>query len=63
MKIIAEDNYNREHIPDTLVAENVHKSYIEEIVDFLNTKVELTDRWCRAVPDDYRLNRGMEDLV
>ena len=36
MKIICVDNFNREHVSDSLVAESVSIFYGEKIVKFLN---------------------------
>lgn len=62
MKIIATDNYNRDHIADFLVCENVKENFVKHIVEGLNA-LELANWFFRAVPDDYRLSRGMEDLI
>lgn len=36
MKIVCIDNFNREHVSDVLVAENVPEHYANRIVDALN---------------------------
>lgn len=61
MKIIAVDNYNRETVADHVVCENVAQSYVGEILGALNDNVQ--NWYYRAVADDYRLSKGMEDLV
>lgn len=62
MKIIAVDNYNRESIADVLVCENVTNTYIGDLItEFLNSRA--TDSYYKLVDDEYRLWRGMEDLV
>jgi len=38
MKIVCVDNFNRDHIGDTLVCENVSLNYALVIVDILNEK-------------------------
>ncbi|MDW9650823.1 hypothetical protein GOB33_22325 [Sinorhizobium meliloti] len=65
MKIVAKDNFDRESVADYLVAENVHLSYAHEIANFLQKTYggEHASRFYEAVPDDYRLWRGMEELV
>lgn len=64
MKIIGKDNYNRENVADVLIAENVDPQKLDVLVDTLNFKFsEYTDYYYMAVKDDYRLWRGMEDLV
>jgi hypothetical protein len=58
MKIICVDNLQREshNYPDYLIAENVHKNYIDDIVKFLNSQ-EAPDgnSYFRKVEDDYKL--------
>lgn len=63
MKIICVDNYDRESVADRLVAENV-KSLDEAriIVQALNAKRSHND-WYALRADDYKLWRGMEELV
>ena len=65
MKIICVDNFNRENMADELVCENVNEYYREHIVDFLNKKFGGDDsfNYYRLVEDDYKLWRGMEELV
>lgn len=66
MKIIAVDNLNRETVADTLVAENVTEFYGQPMVSGLNAALctdDMAPRFFRLVPDEYRLSRGMEDLV
>ena len=57
MKVIKKDNFDREHISDTLVAENVSEYFAKEIVDLLNGKFggDYADDYFVAVPDDYKL--------
>lgn len=67
MKIVGFDNLARETIPDTLVAENIKYDHLAKIMcDALNAALCKDDSapvYYRVVPDDYRLSRGMEDLV
>lgn len=67
MKIIAVDNFAQETVADLLVAENItNKSYAEVMAKALNERYCIDDnapRFYRVVQDDYRLSRGMEDLV
>jgi hypothetical protein len=65
MKIIKKDNFDRESIADETIAENVEDYYAGLIVDFLSrTRASDYSDWVyKAVPDDYRLSKGMEDLV
>lgn len=57
MKIICVDNFNRESVSDTLVAENVNEFYGKKIVDFLNDKFsgDTTGCWFRLVTNKYKL--------
>ncbi|WP_064199127.1 hypothetical protein [Brevibacillus brevis] len=64
MKIIAVDNFAREYIADTLIAENVNEYMGKRIVDALNDKQhENSQDFFKLVSDDYVLWRGMEELV
>lgn len=64
MKIIGMDAYDRESVAHVLVAENVNPAYCDVLVDVLNaTKSAHTELYYVAKPDDFRLWRGMEDLV
>ncbi|AGR47661.1 hypothetical protein PHIM7_19 [Sinorhizobium phage phiM7] len=63
MKIIGVDNYNREYCADVLICENVRNTYIGNlIVEYLNS-LATTDNYYKLVEDDYRLWRGMEELI
>lgn len=65
MKIISKDNFARESVADCLVAENVHLSYAHHIAEALQKEFggPNASRYYEAVADDYRLWRGMEELV
>lgn len=63
MKVIGTDNYDRDGIPDVLVAENMTPEEAEAKADRMNVESGYRDTYYKAVPDDYRLSRGMEDLV
>lgn len=63
-KIVCIDNYDRESEPDTLVAENVDERYAELVVNALNARQgEYSSDYYVLRAHDYRLSRGMEDLV
>lgn len=62
MKIVLIDSYNRESVADRLIAENVNEAFGELIVKLLNKQASSEDYFVLK-PDDYRLSRGMEDLV
>lgn len=57
MKIIQVDNFNRETVSDTLIAENVNKMFAKHITDFLNEKFSggASPNYYRAVDDNYKL--------
>lgn len=67
MKIVAVDNFESAAVADLLVAANItNKDYAEVMTNALN------DKFCKdgyaarhyvIRDDDYRLSRGMEDLV
>ncbi len=67
MKIVAVDNYANEAVADVLVAENItNKSYAEVMCKALNDRYCNNDyaaRHYQVKEDEYRLSRGMEDLV
>lgn len=65
MKIIAKDNFARESVADVLIAENVHLSYAHEISNFLQKTFggDSSPRFYEVVADEYKLWRGMEELV
>ena len=63
MKVISVDNYDREHISDTLICENVSGYLGSEIVEFLNQKFKYGSDYYKLVDDDYKLWRGMEELI
>ena len=58
-------NFGRESIPDRLIAENVNEFYGSHIVDFLNEKFsgECSNSFYKLVNDDYKLWRGIGELV
>lgn len=66
MKIIAVDNFDRDEIPNVLVAENVNKYWGDKIVTSLNY-MEGTDLnaqyYFLLVDDDHKLWGGMSELV
>jgi hypothetical protein len=62
-KIIMMDNYNREMVADILVCENVNDRFGKRIVECLNENRKNDDEFFQTVEDDYRLSRGLEDLI
>jgi hypothetical protein len=69
VKIVITDNFGRESVADKLVAENVDKYWGKKMVDAMNEKLhgKLGEsdnlNFFRLVEDDYKLWRGMEELV
>lgn len=56
MKLICKDNYNRESISDSLIAENVSEFWANQIKTALNDKMgENSSTFVDAVQDDYEL--------
>ena len=57
MKIICRDNYDRTHISDKLIAENVNLLYGNVIIDLLNSKTSgyFLSEFFVLVEDDYKL--------
>jgi len=62
MKVIGTDNYARDHIADVLVQDDLSDEEARRLAESLNDTRDLST-WYLVVPDDYRLSRGMEDLV
>ena len=64
MKVIRTDNYNRERVAESLVADNLNDSDAIEMCRSLNEDPNRYDcAWHVVKPDSYRLWRGMEDLI
>lgn len=63
MKIICTDNYARESVADRLVAENVkNDDEAQFIIEALNSRAGHAEYYVIR-DDDYKLWRGMEELV
>ena len=64
MKVVAVDNYAREDVADLLIAESVSNDEAHRLAKEYNDKQGPHPyRWAIITEDDYRLSRGMEDLV
>lgn len=65
MKIIGHSNFDLETVAEFLIAENVPPLYAQTICDAVNNKFSGDDAlyFYHVKPDDYKLWRGMEDLV
>lgn len=57
MKIIQIDNFNRDNVSDSLIAENVPRFFAKAIVEFLNEKYggPTSISFYIYRPDDYKL--------
>lgn len=57
VNIIRTDNFNRDNVSDTMVAENVGTFYAEKITEFLNEKFggPESPNFYRVVPLDHKL--------
>jgi hypothetical protein len=67
MKIVATDNFGREAVAEFMVAENIRdENYANIMCEALNKKYCDHDgaiTHYKVMPDDYKLWRGMEELV
>lgn len=65
MKIICMDNFARETIADRVVAENVKPGVEADAMlrGLIDTCWPNGPNWYKLVEDDYKLCRGVEDLV
>lgn len=64
MKIIKVDNFGRESIADSLIADNVNEYWGKKIILFLLDELhDDSPYYFNLVDDDYVLWRGMEELV
>lgn len=68
IKIIGTDNFNRESVADVLLMDHIpthHRADAEMACTFLNkfTCDDSGGTHYVVVPGDYRLSRGMADLV
>ncbi|MER9436674.1 hypothetical protein NKJ04_17425 [Mesorhizobium sp. M0618] len=70
MKIIAVDNLNREYIADKHILGGIpnaseHQAKAQEFCDWANSFgcSDFYGMFYRVVENDYRLSRGMEDLI
>ncbi len=56
MRVIMTDNFDRENVSDSIVAENLNEFYAELIAKLLNGKGDdYTQEYYKAVADDYKL--------
>ncbi|RNJ49425.1 hypothetical protein [Methylocystis hirsuta] len=64
MKIIYTSNFSNDAVKDCLLLENLHPWVANWIVTEMQRQThELDMYWPIVVEDDYRLWRGMEELV
>ena len=64
-KLILVDNFNREYIADVLVEDNLDVKEANEKANKYNDEHRNMnwDWFAKVVPDDYKLWRGMEELI
>ena len=64
-KLILIDNFNREHIADVLVEDNLDEEEANVKANKYNDEHRNMncDWFAKAVSDDYKLWRGMEELI
>lgn len=58
MKIIITDDFDRDHVPDRLIAENVNRYYANCIIEALNNRFggEKSRNFFKVVEDTYKLH-------
>lgn len=63
-KVILVDNFNREYIEDKLLKDNLTDREADDMANDYNSKRTSNWDWfARAVPDDYKLWRGIEEII
>lgn len=63
-KVVLVDNFDRENIPDQLLKDEITEEEANELADEYNRCHQGSYDWyARAVADDYRLWRGIEELI
>lgn len=62
-KLILVDNYDREIIADKLVEENLTDDVADTKAKEYNENNKHSDWFAKAVPDSYKLWRGLAELV
>lgn len=63
-KLILVDNYNRETVADVLIEAGINEAEAEAKADKYNADHSMYCCWfAKAVPDDYRLWKGISELV
>ena len=63
MKVIRTDNYGRDEIADDYIMGFLTDAEADELVEVLNRVNHDDHWWYKSVANDYRLSRGMADLV
>lgn len=62
-KVVLVDNFNTETIADKVLKENVTEQEARKLADDYNRKHPGDSWFARAVDDNYKLWRGMAELV
>jgi hypothetical protein len=63
VKVIATDNYAREHVADRLIVDGLNEREAETYCQWLLDHRRYDDERYRVVSDDYALWRGMEEIL
>lgn len=64
MKVILTSNWDNESVAEIVLADSLDKIQAEQKAEEYNSKISDTSTYYAVVkPDDYRLWRGMADLV
>lgn len=62
-KVVLVDNFNTETIADKVLKENVTEQEARKLADDYNQKHPGDSWFARAVDDNYKLWRGMAELI
>jgi len=62
-KVVLVDNLNREIIEDKILKENVTEQEAHKLADAYNQKHPHDSWFARVVDDNYKLWRGMAELI
>lgn len=63
MKVIGVDNFGRDSVADILIEDNLTAEAAEKVVSDYNDSRFTRPYWAIAVENNYKLWRGMEELV
>ena len=66
MQVVETDNYNRETVPERTLIIGIAAHHAHKIAELMNEAAQEAGQdmnYYRVEPDDYKLWRGMADLV